>query len=63
MHPMTIYETAVREHDRATAQRARTHVHALRRRESGDQRAAPQGPGGSTPTGGAAARRTRRLPR
>ena len=32
MHPLTIYETAIREHERATAQRLRTHEQALQRR-------------------------------
>ena len=35
MHPMTIYDTAVREHDLATAQRAREDVVRLRRRDRG----------------------------
>ncbi len=33
MHPMTLYDAAVLEHQHATRQRARDHVVALRRRE------------------------------
>lgn len=32
MHPLTVYEIAVREHERSTAQRLRTHQQALARR-------------------------------
>lgn len=35
MHPMTIYDTAVREHDLATAQRAREDLLRQRRRDRG----------------------------
>lgn len=35
MHPMTLYDSAVREHDLATAQRAREDVLRLRRRDRG----------------------------
>lgn len=33
MHPMTLYDAVVLEHQRATRQRARDHVVAMRRRE------------------------------
>lgn len=33
MHPMTLYDAVVLEHQHATRQRARDHVVALRRRE------------------------------
>lgn len=40
MHPLTLYDMAVSEHVRATAQRSRAHQLALRRRERSTTRRA-----------------------